>query len=62
MVDAVRAKGPLLGPSLFVLAYYSGGAMRGSAMDQTRIWTIDMTEYVFMAGAMSIVGDKDGAC
>lgn len=36
--------------------------MRGSAAYQTRIWTIALTVYVFMAGAMFIVNAKDGAC
>lgn len=47
---------------LFVLAYYSDVAMPGSATDQTRIWTIALTEYVFMAGAVFIVNAKDGVC
>lgn len=48
--------------SSFVLAYYSVVAMRGSAADQIRIWTIALSEYVFMARAMFIVNAKNGAC
>lgn len=48
--------------SPFVLAYYSGVAMQGSGASQTRIWTIALTEFVFIARAMFIVNDKDGAC
>lgn len=36
--------------------------MRGSATEQTEIWTIALTDFVFMAGVMFIVNDKDAAC
>lgn len=32
--------------------------MRGSTTDKTNIWTIDSTEYIFIAGAMFIVNLK----
>lgn len=46
---------------LLVLAKYSDVAMRGSADSQTKIWTITITEDMFMAWAIFIVNSRDGA-
>lgn len=48
-------------PMPLILAYYSGFAIRGSTDDQTRVWTIALTEYVFMAGYMFLINARDGA-
>lgn len=36
--------------------------IQGSADDQIRVWTIALTLYVFMTGAMFVVGARDGVC
>lgn len=41
--------------------HYSGVAMWGSVAEDTRIWTIALTEYVFMVEVMFIVNARDGA-
>lgn len=38
-----------------VLFYYSGLAVQGSADDKSCVWTIALTEYVFMAEATLVV-------
>lgn len=52
MVSAVTRACSLFVPTLFILANYGGLVVRGTVDDQTRVWTIVLTEYVFMAGAM----------
>lgn len=49
-------------PSPFVTEYFSGVEMRGFAADQTRIWTMVLTEYIFMSEEMFIVNTRDGVC
>lgn len=49
-------------PFTIVLLNYGGDAVRDSDADQTKIWTIGLAEYVFMAKAMFIVSTKHGAC
>lgn len=34
----------------------------GYAIDQTRIWTLVLANYVFMVGAIFGISDRDGAC
>lgn len=48
-------------PTALALSYYSLLALRGSADDQTRIWTMALTEFVFMEGVMFIINARDGA-
>lgn len=47
-------------PTPLVLPYYIGLALRGSVDDQTSIWTMVLTEYVFMAGAMFVSNAREG--
>lgn len=44
------------------LAYYRGLVTSGSANDAMRWWTIALTEYIFMSGAMIVIYDRDRAC
>lgn len=44
-----------------VLAYYSGVLYAGSGADNTRVWTVSLTEPLSMARAM-FVNTKAGAC
>lgn len=46
--------------SPFAQLYCNGFAMWGSTADQTRIWTIALTDFVLMAGEMFNVGARDG--
>lgn len=36
--------------------------MWGSAADQTRIWTVALTEYILYGGVMHIVNDEEETC
>lgn len=58
LADAVRDVYPFISLQ-FVLANYNGGAIRGAASDQTRIWHTVLTEYVFMEGAIFIVNAEN---
>lgn len=48
--------------SPFILAYYNVVTMPGSVADQTWIWKIALTKFLFMAGVMAIVNSKNGPC
>lgn len=48
-------------PTPLLLSYHSKLAVRRSAYDQNRICTIALSEYVFMAGARSVISARDGA-
>lgn len=52
----------VLMPTPFILTNYSGLLLLGSAEDQTRVWTISLSEYVFMSSAMFVIGARNGAC
>lgn len=43
-----------------VFSYCSRLALRGSADDKTRILTIALAEYVFMARSMFVINARDG--
>lgn len=47
--------------SPFVRLYYSGLSVRCSAADQTNVWTIALTELVFIFGATFSIKGKDVA-
>lgn len=42
--------------------YYSGLVMRGSADDQTSVWTITLTEYWFLYGPIFVINASDRTC
>lgn len=44
-----------------MLFYYNGLAVRGSANDRTRDWTIVFADYVFMAGEVFGINVRDRA-
>lgn len=49
-------------PTPLLLSYYSGMSLRRFADDQTCIWTVELTEYKFMAGMVFVISASDGAC
>lgn len=49
-------------PMTYILAHYSGLVIRGSADDQTDVWTVALTEYVFMSGSMLVINVQNGVC
>lgn len=44
-----------------MLSYYSSFAMRGSSDDKSRVCTIVLIEYIFIARAMFVVVARDGS-
>lgn len=49
-------------PTPLILTYYSRLGLRRSTDDQTRMWIVYLTEYVFMSRAMFVVNAEDRAC
>lgn len=46
-------------PAPLILSYYTGLAVRCSADDKSRVWTVAMMEHVYMVDAMLVVNFKD---
>lgn len=51
----------LIVPFLFVFSYYIRVRIRGFAPDKSRVYTITLSEHVFMMRARFIVNVKNGA-
>lgn len=52
----------LLVPTPFYAVYYSCIRVRGSAADPTSMWRISLIAFFFMARAIFVVENQDGAC
>lgn len=42
-------------PTPLVLLYYTRLVLKGSADDKTRLWTVALTEYVFLGGVIFVI-------
>lgn len=49
-------------PTLPLLSNYTGLVRNGSADDKTRLWTVVLKVYVFLANVMFLINAKHGAC
>lgn len=52
----------LLVQTLLNLVFHRELMIRGSIDDQTRVWIIALTEYVFVYSAMFVINARDGVC
>lgn len=48
--------------TILVMTHLTHLVLRGSDDDWMRVWTIALTEYAFMSGAVFLVKPSDGAC
>lgn len=51
----------LIVPQPSVLSFYTGLVLKGSADYKTLLWTIDLTEYVFLTVVIFVINVKDCA-
>lgn len=49
-------------PMPSILTYYSVLEQQVSADDKTSVWSIALTQYVFLTGSMSVINARDGTC
>lgn len=48
-------------PTPFILALHNELVRRGSSDDHSGVWTITLTEYVFISGTIFVINARDGA-
>lgn len=49
-------------PTPLVPEYYTGLVLKRSADDRTRVWTIALTEYIFLTGTVLAISANDRVC